>query len=1627
MDKDGYYNVTWTPPVDTGGVQLSGYFVQYIEQDQTSSPSRITNVSVPAQYLSTKISPTKIDVPLLVRVAAVNILGKGHWKNYQPLLLLNLVIEDPVFTEVSPSNSAIRVSWSMPNAGQYTYKIRAWARDGQDMQVMTTADTVATFRGLLASTEYFVDAVVSNQEGYDGARFPWPSSKRTTIVTAPSGPQNVRLVRASSSSITIAWDAPSEMHGSINVTYAARCVLEATVSSTNTSLNAGSLDYVGSALSTVMSGLSADSEYLCFVRSYNEAGGGPIVRSDITFSTMEASVPGPSSRPKRITLPGVTDVWSGVVVLEWQPPKDDGGIPVREYLVLMSYNGLSFEHLIGRAEIQYVESTVRATITRLSAEKDYYFRVNAINFKGTGAASPPSAVVRTPTAGLPSEPRSLQAFFSPQNSGKVRMAWQDPEFYSGTQTLTYVLERKVLREYEDICSLQTSLSGYTDAEKISGFNAQYDSLDQSELPTWARRSVADFEAGYQRVFKSTNETSGGKLGVVLAENDLLTESQASFLLYRVRAVSAVAGDGPTSPPLLAISPVGVTHQPTAPEIVSNVYTSLHANQVLLSWNMPDLRGCGPAHYVLLRYTKSRSGEWGEEPVRTIVTGSASTSTEVGLQHTTTYRWQIVAVNLAGESLPSEYSDEATTGKSPPTAVCSFSLEATAMDVVLDWSAPCDDGGSEAPYPKYQVQYWRKNYGGNWMHLIVPEGDTQYKHTFDREYFNQEFVFQVRARNLAGYGPWNRSTVRMLEPKVCPGKSRYGSLLPCSGHGTCHDFDGTCKCDYMYSGEACDTPNGVVVLLVIKGSIESFVPNEFRAAIAAELGIAMYRIPPEFMSFVSGSVKVTFSILNEHPLNTTAVTRDALSVIGLLERKMSRGDLVGLGAKSLSIVSVEGATASSSGGTLGPGGGTSSTGHVANGVFSIAPELPSCEVDVSGENPCTSCLAQSGCGWCAKSTTCMVGGERGPALAMGSCDTSDWSFNDDVCPPSAHDVCATHNTCGNCVAEDNAACAWCASSGSCLSENRGSKYCPWGWVPDVCVGSCERNKVMTSVNGILWLGDDTSGSVLQYKPLSDCKWTISPVLGDEESADARQQSYASQSNDFDSITVTFERVDLGYGDTVKVFDGQNELLLELQHSSGDPHVDQMPIEATTKTGIIVVDFLSDNSGSGTGFLAKYEAKPKTFWDTYLVVGFSSISMVACVCCFCCWMRCKPEEPGGRQIENSLGLDLQSTDRGATVTNIKKFPRFAFSENHKRVMDDIGQTSACTICLGDYENAEELRLLPCGHCFHAECVDAWLQINRVCPICKVDVYDLLVEESARKQREKKLKKQRKKQKRRREKKKKKKKKKLGNHVTPVRSDQDHTRIAVKRVPEVLDEEEEEVLTPMEEFRKRSRRLLIAGSRVHESATTGTSAGEEKLPEIEMSVLSDRPLSPPREHIRVARAPASLPIGSGVSSAGRQRPNRVRAPRTQQHPRTGSLNDGLTNSRGDGNLEVRARPLPLILSNSFTLASRDRGQRLRLPPAGRLPALTANARNISHRNLQNWTVNSQLSSERLEYAAQNSLDATVGAVSDLSIERPSIGLVVNREQNLPTPVLLTRFQQQSRRRSTINQDDTLLESTF
>lgn len=47
-------------------------------------------------------------------------------------------------------------------------------------------------------------------------------------------------------------------------------------------------------------------------------------------------------------------------------------------------------------------------------------------------------------------------------------------------------------------------------------------------------------------------------------------------------------------------------------------------------------------------------------------------------------------------------------------------------------------------------------------------------------------------------------------------------------------------------------------------------------------------------------------------------------------------------------------------------------------------------------------------------------------------------------------------------------------------------------------------------------------------------------------------------------------------------------------------------------------------------------------------------------------------------------------------------------------------SCTICLEKYKASERLRLIrKCNHCFHADCLEQWLQRKNTCPVCRTNV--------------------------------------------------------------------------------------------------------------------------------------------------------------------------------------------------------------------------------------------------------------------------------------------------------------------
>ena len=49
----------------------------------------------------------------------------------------------------------------------------------------------------------------------------------------------------------------------------------------------------------------------------------------------------------------------------------------------------------------------------------------------------------------------------------------------------------------------------------------------------------------------------------------------------------------------------------------------------------------------------------------------------------------------------------------------------------------------------------------------------------------------------------------------------------------------------------------------------------------------------------------------------------------------------------------------------------------------------------------------------------------------------------------------------------------------------------------------------------------------------------------------------------------------------------------------------------------------------------------------------------------------------------------------------------------------EDAVCVICLGSYEEGEELRQLACQHHFHKTCIDEWLHVQKTCPLCVQEV--------------------------------------------------------------------------------------------------------------------------------------------------------------------------------------------------------------------------------------------------------------------------------------------------------------------
>lgn len=96
----------------------------------------------------------------------------------------------------------------------------------------------------------------------------------------------------------------------------------------------------------------------------------------------------------------------------------------------------------------------------------------------------------------------------------------------------------------------------------------------------------------------------------------------------------------------------------------------------------------------------------------------------------------------------------------------------------------------------------------------------------------------------------------------------------------------------------------------------------------------------------------------------------------------------------------------------------------------------------------------------------------------------------------------------------------------------------------------------------------------------------------------------------------------------------------------------------------------------------------------------------------------------RLQPQSGVALSNEEKYAIV--LSALPSYAFrvlSQEPDESDEEYTLRSQCQICLCDYEDGEQVRVLPCMHAFHGACAESWLHVRLQCPNCSADIAELL----------------------------------------------------------------------------------------------------------------------------------------------------------------------------------------------------------------------------------------------------------------------------------------------------------------
>lgn len=142
-----------------------------------------------------------------------------------------------------------------------------------------------------------------------------------------------------------------------------------------------------------------------------------------------------------------------------------------------------------------------------------------------------------------------------------------------------------------------------------------------------------------------------------------------------------------------------------------------------------------------------------------------------------------------------------------------------------------------------------------------------------------------------------------------------------------------------------------------------------------------------------------------------------------------------------------------------------------------------------------------------------------------------------------------------------------------------------------------------------------------------------------------------------------------------------------------------------------------------------------WLMIIVIDLAYVLLPVCYCCCqvlgtACTSYCRPTHQELAEVVVNANFNHNFPIPDLMFQEIvNSFPTYHYTTAATTIVTTVSTTATtaattkdeklCPICIEHYESGSIIKTLPCMHNYHSACIDRWLYIKAICPLCKQNV--------------------------------------------------------------------------------------------------------------------------------------------------------------------------------------------------------------------------------------------------------------------------------------------------------------------